>query len=61
MTAVDVTRSMGPSLVGRLANLQKLAAGSAPVNIGANATTTITIEHTAATGAITIDYAETAP
>ncbi len=59
MVAQTVTRRMSPATVTRLANLQREFAGSAPVDITANATTTVTIVHTASSGAITIDYAST--
>jgi len=59
MAAQTVTRNLGASTVAWLANLQREIAGSAPVDIAGNATTTVTIVHTTATGAITVDYAAT--
>lgn len=59
MAAQTATKHLRPSLVGRLANLQRDLAGEAHVDISGNSTTTITIVHTAATGAITVDYSAT--
>lgn len=57
MAAQTITSRQGPALIGRLANLQREIAGSAPVDISNNTTTTITLVHTTATGGITVDYA----
>ena len=59
MAAQTVTNRISATKVARLANLQREIAGSAPVKITDNTTTTVTIVHTTATGAITIDYAAT--
>lgn len=50
---------MSRTQIQRLANLQKVTAGSAQVDIADNTTTTITLVFTTSTGAITVDYAST--
>jgi hypothetical protein len=59
MVAQTATRRITKTKIQQFANLQKELAGSANVNIDSNTTTTITFVHTAATGAITVDYAST--
>jgi len=59
MVAQTVTSRVSPALVMRLANLQREIAGSANIDITDNTTSTVTLVHTAATGAITVDYSST--
>lgn len=59
MVAQTVTNRMSRTQIQRLANLQKVTAGSAQVDIADNTTTTITLVFTTSTGAITVDYAST--
>lgn len=59
MVAQTATERLSAATVQNLWNLQKELAGSAPDSIQSNTTSTITIEHTTSTGAITIDVSET--
>jgi hypothetical protein len=59
MVAQTATRRMSRTQVQRLSNLQRELAGSAPVAISTDTTTTITIVFTTSTGAITIDRSTT--
>jgi hypothetical protein len=59
MAAQTATNRMSEPQIQRLSNLKQELEGLAPSDITGDTTTTITIVHTTATGAITIDRAVT--
>lgn len=59
MAAQTATTRITKTKIQQLANLHGELAGSSNGSIADNTTTTITLVYTTATGAITINYAET--
>lgn len=59
MSAQTVTNRMSAAQIQRLVNLKLEVEAAAGENIAANTTSTLTLVHTAATGAITLDYSST--
>lgn len=59
MAAQTATNRIGKATVARLAGLQRELAGGPATNIDLDATTTVTLVYTTATGAITVDVAVT--
>lgn len=59
MSAQTVTNRMSAAQIQRLVNLKLEVEAAAGENIADNTTSTLTLVHTAATGAITLDYSST--